>query len=468
MGLYLDNLLDIWGKPFNNNLTDLHIPLGRVSTDSRKLTRGDFFVPLIGERYDGHAFLDLVFAKQAQAAVISAKNTFPIPKGLIHWIVEDTLQFYQDLALLYRNSLTTPIVAVTGSVGKTTTRQLIHSALLPLGEILSTRENHNNDIGVPSTLLKAGSKHAAVVVEMGMRGLGEIERLSRCSRPDIAVITNIGTAHLSRLGSRQNIALAKCEITSFLNPNGVVIIPYGDNLLDTVLEETWGGKVVRVAIQCDSISSPIFNTSHQCIDGTKCIDHLGLVNRDTWNILYKDLNFKLPLQGTHNAINFMLALAVAHELNVPLNLLEKLKVSLPTGRSRTLSIGGITVMDETYNASPESVIAALDLLATKSGSLYAILGNMYELGPKSIDYHIRIIEHAVKVGLAGLVVCAQGPEALAMFQAGKSLDYIDLVSTPEEAFNSLINRLRSGDHLLLKASRAVCLERILPLLEDYY
>ena len=178
MQITLRQLTSIWGEPVNSNSFDLNLPIGNVSTDSRKLTKGSFFVPLIGENYDGHLYINEAYERGAQAIIVSEKCTLPIPDNLTFWRVKDTLMAFQELALLHRRSLVSPVIAITGSVGKTTTRDIVHSALRSLGPILSTSGNNNNDVGVPLTLLRADSTHFAIVLEMGMRGLGEIERLS--------------------------------------------------------------------------------------------------------------------------------------------------------------------------------------------------------------------------------------------------------------------------------------------------
>ena len=213
MTLRIQQLIDLWGEP-QGAVVNPDQPVGTVCTDSRQLKAGDFFVPLVGERFDGHRFLEQLPALGGQGAVVSLDWTAPLPSGLLHWRVDDTLAAYQQLALLHRRQLGLPLVAVTGSAGKTTTRELIRAVLAPLGAIQASDGNNNNDIGVPLTVLGAGSDHAALVIEMGMRGPGEIARLSRCTEPDVAVITNIGTAHIGRLGSREAIATAKCEITA--------------------------------------------------------------------------------------------------------------------------------------------------------------------------------------------------------------------------------------------------------------
>ena len=250
MTLTLRQLIDVWGAPQGGTF-DSDATLGRVCTDSRQLQTGDFFVPLVGERFDGHRFLDQLPERKVQAAVVNRSWTEPLPPELLHWRVDDTLLAYQQLALLHRRALGKPLVAVTGSAGKTTTRELIRAALKPLGSIVASEGNNNNDVGVPLTVLGATAADAALVIEMGMRGPGEIERLSRSTEPDLAVITNIGTAHIGRLGSREAIAAAKCEITAGLHPKGTVVIPSGDPLLESALAAVWSGRVLRVRLADD-------------------------------------------------------------------------------------------------------------------------------------------------------------------------------------------------------------------------
>lgn len=349
MTLRIQQLIDLWGEP-QGAVVNPDQPVGTVCTDSRHLKAGDFFVPLVGERFDGHRFLEQLPALGGQGAVVSLDWTAPLPSGLLHWRVDDTLAAYQQLALLHRRQLGLPLVAVTGSAGKTTTRELIRAVLAPLGAIQASDGNNNNDIGVPLTVLGAGSDHAALVIEMGMRGPGEIARLSRCTEPDVAVITNIGTAHIGRLGSREAIATAKCEITAALHPQGVVVIPAGDPLLEQALAAVWQGRVLRVRLEDDP-------------DITA--DLIGAVRND--RLLLDEASIPLPLDGRHNARNLLLALAVGSHLGVDPASAAQLQVHIPGGRNRRLQQGGLTLLDETYNASPEAVLAALDLLADQPG-----------------------------------------------------------------------------------------------------
>ena len=455
--LHVADLIALWGSPGCAQPLpqgpaglDPALPLGELCTDSRQLAPGQLFVPLVGEHFDGHRFLEQAAAAGAQAALVQRDRASLVPSGLWHWLVDDSLDAYQQVAMLHRRQLAASVVAVTGSAGKTTTRELIRAALAPLGPVLASSGNENNDIGVPLTLLKADAGHRAVVVEMGMRGPGEIDRLSRTAEPDLAVITNIGTAHIGRLGSREAIAAAKCEITTRLRPDGLVVIPAGDPLLETALACVWSGRICRVALHEDP--------------GAERADLVGHHDPQRRCLALEGRQLALPLEGRHNARNLLLAVAVARQLGVPLEQLDDLRVDVPGGRNRRLQQGGLTVLDETYNASPEAVLAALDLLAAQPGRRFAVLGTMLELGERSVALHRSVAERAVERGLDGLVVVSQGAEAEAMAAAAAGLPRLAVVEQPEAAAAPLADWLRQGDVLLLKASRGVALERLLPLL----
>ena len=447
--LQVADLISLWGQPLGGQI-DPAAALGPISTDSRQLAGGQLFIPLVGERFDGHGFLEQALRCGAQAALVQRDRADQVPDGLPCWMVDDTLNAYQQVALLHRRRLHAAVVAVTGSAGKTTTRELIRAALAPLGPVVASSGNENNDIGVPLTLLKADAATSAVVVEMGMRGLGEIDRLSRTAAPAVAVITNIGTAHIGRLGSREAIATAKCEITSQLAPDGVVVIPAGDPLLDAALARVWGGRTLRVALGDDP--------------GADAADLRGDWLPDRELLLVDGEALRLPLEGRHNARNLLLAVAVARHLGVPLSQLLQLEVAVPGGRNRRLQQGGLTVLDETYNASPEAVLAALDLLASQPGRRFAVLGTMLELGDRSVELHRAVADRAVQRGLDGLVVVSGGAEAEAMAAAAAALPRLAVVDSPEQAADPLSSWLQPGDVVLLKASRGVALERLLPLL----
>ena len=476
MALQTTDLQTLFGSPLAGTAASQLEPAPlSLCTDSRRLQAGQLFIPLVGDSFDGHRFVPAAIKAGAAAVLCNAASlatggaldqqslhALADQHGCALWSVEDTLDAYQQLASLARQRRNTPVVAVTGSAGKTTTRELIRAALAPLGPIWASSGNENNDIGVPLTLLGAGPEHRAVVVEMGMRGLGEIERLSRCAQPDVAVITNIGTAHIGRLGSREAIATAKCEITAQLRPDGLVVIPAGDPLLDRALGQVWSGRVLRVALEGDPLAAgaaaPNWQASlHSELDADGCSSREGLELEPGWRI-------QLPLPGRHNARNLLLALAVARELGVPSESLTTLTVDVPGGRSRRVQHGGLTLLDETYNASPEAVLAALELLAAEPGRRFAVLGTMLELGEQSLLQHRRVATRAAELGLDGLVIVNADAEGLAMAEAAANLPRVIVVHTPQQAAEPLSQWLRAGDALLLKASRGVALEQVIPLL----
>ena len=465
MALHLGQLQQLWGPPVTGPLTpaqaSIELEPQAICTDSRQLAAGQLFVPLVGERFDGHAFLPAALEAGAVALLAQAEQLPPAALGALAgsvplWLVPDTLLAYQQLACLWRRQLPAGVVAVTGSAGKTTTRDLIRAALAPLGEVGASSGTENHDVGVPLTLLKATPDQAAVVVEMGMRGLGEIERLSRCACPDVAVITNIGTAHIGRLGSREAIATAKCEISAGLRPDGVVVIPAGDPLLDGALARVWAGRVVRIALAGEGHEAQA--------DWVGQLDRAGGILKLAGEEL-AGVEVAMPLEGVHHARNLLLALAVARELGLEPARWQPLEVTLPGGRSRRLELGGVRLLDETYNASPEAVLASLDLLARQPGRRFAVLGTMLELGDQSLALHREVAARALSLGLDGLVVVDGGPEGEAMLAAAQGLARLERVDTPAEAAEPLGQWLEPGDVLLLKASRGVALEQLIPLLQ---
>jgi UDP-N-acetylmuramoyl-tripeptide--D-alanyl-D-alanine ligase len=313
----------------------------------------------------------------------------------------------------------------------------------------------------------------------------------------VAVITNIGTAHIGRLGSREAIATAKCEISAALRPDGLVVIPAGDSLLEAALAACWSGRVQRVALADDELapgtpppdlvgrlvaSSPASDGDSERPEAERldaehlAPEHLATERQAAERLAPERLEVEglppisLPLAGRHNARNLLLALAVALELGVAPAALSDLAVEVPGGRNRRLQLGGVTVLDETYNASPEAMLAALDLLAVQplavGAARYAVLGTMLELGESSLALHRRVAERARNLGLDGLVIVDGGGEGAAMLEAAAGLERLLRVARPEEALEPLLGWLRPGDALLLKASRGVALERLLPLLQE--
>ena len=464
MDIIFKDLIKLWGMPVNQENINLDLPIGIISTDTRTIKKGNFFVPLIGNRFDGHDYLKMAMDIGIQAAIVSEKFKGLVPTGLLHWVVPDTLYAYQQIASLHRRKLNLPVVAVTGSVGKTTTRELIRVVLSSLGEIISSRENENNDVGVTKTLLRGSKRAAAYVLEMGMRGFGQIERLSQVAEPDIAVITNVGQAHIGILGSRENIAKAKSEITSHLRSDGVVIIPFGDSHLEKALKVKWSGRIIRVAIEDFSLNWLGCNDGFGARDFEP--DYISQIDMQNNLMSFEGRKFKLPLEGKHNAMNFLMALTVATEMGLSIENLDTSNINMPMGRNKLIDCGKYLVLDETYNASPESVMASLDLLVSKPGRHFAVLGTMLELGSKSISLHKKVFQRAVELGLTGIVFVSCGEESNIVKTIIKELPNHDVVETSKEAAISLLPWLSPGDNILIKGSRKLELEKILPYLQN--
>ncbi len=421
--------------PVNFDSDRLTLPVQGVSTDTRSLSAGDVFVALRGDRFDGHAFVAAAIAQGAVAAIVD----HPVAADLPLLVVPDTLQAYQAIAHRWRQQFAIPVIAVTGSVGKTTTKELIATVLGTQGRVLKTQANYNNEIGVPKTLLELNDEHDFAVIEMGMRAAGEIALLTQIACPDLAVITNVGTAHIGRLGSEAAIAQAKCELLAELPPGGIAVLNHDNSLLLSTAAQVWSGQTLTYGLDGGDL-------------------HGQLLDPET--LFVAGLKLPLPLPGRHNALNYLAALAVAKLLNLdwtPLTL--GLQVELPQGRSRRWDLAGdVVILDETYNAGLESMLAAIDLLAQTPGTRHiAVLGTMKELGDRSPDLHRRVGQAVFQQQFDRLLILADPLESAAMAEAAGAIaePYTDV----EAVVDRLLELVQPGDRLLFKASRAVGLDR---------
>lgn len=423
------------------NLADAEAALaGEMTTDTRTLQPGAVFVALRGEKFDGHAFVEVAAERGAIAAIVDTQfSTAAIDLPLLQ--VADTLQAYQTIARWWRDQFTLPVIAVTGSVGKTTTKELIAAVLSLQGNVHKSQANYNNEIGVPRTLLELGPEHDYAVVEMGMRGPGEIALLTQIARPTIAVITNVGTAHIGRLGSEVAIAQAKCELLAEMPPTGVAVLNHDNPLLLKTAETVWQGQTLTYGLHGGDVQ------------GT-C--------KDMETLQVEEWSFPLPLPGQHNALNYLAALTVAKSLGIDWSLLEKgLTVQLPAGRARRYELpNDVVILDETYNAGLESMLAALNLLAETPGKRrIAVLGTMKELGDRSPEFHHHVGAAVQQLQLDGLLILADAVESAAMAAGAAPLKAEQFTS-----HGAVVERLKTlvqpGDRLLFKASRAVGLDQV--------
>ncbi len=422
------------------NLSDQLLVTAAVglTTDTRTLEPGSVFLALQGENFDGHQFVSAAMAQGAIAAITSQ----PLPGDFPQLVVPDTLAAYQALGRWWRQQFAIPVIAITGSVGKTTTKELIAAVLTRLSgqPILKTQANYNNEIGVPKTLLELGPEHAYAVIEMGMRGPGEIACLTRIANPDLAVITNVGTAHIGRLGSREAIAQAKCELLAEMSATGYAILNADNPLLLATAERVWRGNGLTY----------------------------GLTQGDLQGVLQGQIlevagmHFPLPLPGEHNALNYLAALAVAQHLGLDwLPLTQGLTVNLPSGRAQRYVLpNDVVILDETYNAGPESMEAALKLLAQTPGQRrIAVLGPMRELGAYSLDLHTQLGRTVSQLNLDGLFILGTDAESTAI-AAGAAPMCAPQFATQAALVAQLKEVVAAGDRLLFKASHSVGLSSV--------
>jgi UDP-N-acetylmuramoyl-tripeptide--D-alanyl-D-alanine ligase len=449
----LRQLIHVLGAATQNLADDTLMATG-ITTDSRNVQAGEVFLALRGEKFDGHDFVPRAInthnstgsPQGAIAAIVD--EAFP-PSDLPLIIVKDTLQAYQTIGQWWRNQFTIPVIAITGSVGKTTTKEIIAAVLSNYGRVLKTQANYNNEIGVPKTLLELGEEHDFAVVEMGMRARGEIALLSQIARPDIAVITNVGTAHIGRLGSREAIAQAKCELLAEMPHDSVAILNHDNPLLIETAATVWHGKTITYGLLGGDVQG------HLIEDGAND-------GGDTARMNCGDFTFELPLPGEHNALNFLAALGVAQALNLDWSKLTSgLSVDLPGGRARRFELSkDVVILDETYNAGLESMMASLRLLAQTPGKRkIAVLGTMKELGEWSIAYHRQVGEQVRALNLDGLLILADQAEAEALSAGAMPLPS-ELFTTHAAVVDRLREIVQPGDRLLFKASRAVGLDQV--------
>jgi UDP-N-acetylmuramoyl-tripeptide--D-alanyl-D-alanine ligase len=411
-----------------------------ITTDTRSLQPGHLFLALRGEKFDGHDFAHVAIEKGAIAVITDRRQETQL-NGVPQLQVENTLQAYQQIARWWRDQFNIPVIAVTGSVGKTTTKELIAAVLSSQGNVLKTQANYNNEIGVPKTLLELGPEHDYAVIEMAMRGSGQIAELTQIAHPTVGVITNVGTAHIGLLGSEEAIAKAKCELLVEMPNTSIAVLNHDNQRLMNTAATVWQGQTLSYGLEGGDLYGRLIDPETLELEG---------------------MQFPLPLAGRHNALNYLAALAVAKLLKVdwaPLS--QGLEVELPSGRSQRYELpNDIVILDETYNAGLESMLAALHLLAQTPGKRHiAVLGTMKELGERSPEFHQRVGKTAQELDLNALLILIDDLEAQAIATGAAPL-----VSECFSSHNAVVQRLlelvQPGDRLLFKASRSVGLDRI--------
>lgn len=436
----LDTLRAVLDAEVSPSLKDraAEITVSGITTDTRTIQSGELFVALEGEKFNGHDFVAQAVGKGAFAAVV--RQGVMSDENLPLLQVSDTQRAYQSLGRWWRQQCAIPVVAITGSVGKTTTKELVAGALSQFGSVLKTQKNFNNEIGVPKTLLELEKTHDYAVVEMGMRGLEEIAELAQIAEPTVGLITNVGTAHIGRLGSREAIAQAKCELLRELPADSTAVLNHDNALLMMTAAKFWSGKQITYGLEGGDVRG----------------EYLGDV------VAVDGLQIPLPLPGKHNALNLLSAIATLQALNLDWRRLAAgFTVAMPAGRSKFHTLpNDIVLLDETYNAGAEAMVAALQLLAEqKAERRIAVLGTMKELGEQSVLLHRHIGEAVAQKGIDKLLILADPAEAAAMAEGAGEVESEQFGSHEALAIR-LKEMMQKGDRILFKASRSVEMDKV--------
>lgn len=442
-----------------------------VVIDSRKIEPDGVFIATKGERADGHDFIPAVAEKGALGIVCEKE---PKNSTIPYILVEDSFQALKRLAAFYREGLSLPVVGITGSVGKTSTKEMIAGVLSQGFFVLKTEGNFNNEIGLPLTVLQIREEHTAAVLEMGISDFEEMHRLSKIGRPDICVITNIGQCHLENLKSREGVLKAKTEMLDYMNPKGSIFVNGDDDMLCHVSGKEKGklgaehpfsyqdkkDAVVHFGLKPENeiYASEVRSKG---LLGLHAVIHMG----------HSVFPVEISIPGEHMIYNALAAAAVGNALGLmPKQIKEGIaKVQAAGGRSHVISLPSYTLIDDCYNANPVSMKAALSLLSAALGRKVAILGDMFELGEKEKELHKEVGSYAVKSG-AEVLICV-GALSKEMYRAaseenkdgGCELYYFEDRDT---MLRKLPEILKRGDNILIKASHGMAFQEVVKQLQE--
>ena len=423
-----------------------------ICTDTRTVRPGDLFVALRGERFDGHDFIAQAIKQGATGVLIDRTDRDVTVEGAVI-LVGDTLQALQKLATFHRRRFTIPIIAITGSNGKTTTKDITAAVLASRFRVLKTEGNFNNEIGLPLTLLKLTDAHEVAVIEMGMRDLGEIDELTRIGEPTAGIITNVGETHIELLGSLGNIAKAKGELVEAIGEAGFVVLN-GDDPYVREMRHKAKGKVICYGIE------------PKCHVRATQIRTEGLATSLVCCCFGKEFPVVLPAIGRHNVYNALAAIAAGWELGLTIEEIQAglLAFQPSSMRQHIEKIGEYIVINDAYNASPLSMASALDTLQqVAQGRAVAVLGDMLELGDIATMAHRRIGQTAAASGVE--LVITVGPLARHIAEAASEAGVPKAVACDdhEQAWQQLSHLLKPGDTILVKGSRGMKMEQIVKM-----
>ena len=429
-----------------------------IERDSRVVSDGKMFIALVGENFDGNNFAEKAVENGAAGVIVSRRmelNTNVV-------LVDDTKKALGRIATYYRKKFNIPFVGITGSVGKTTTKDMIACVLNYKYNVLSTAGNFNNEIGLPLTLFKLNEMHEIGVTEMGMSGFGEIDNLSKMVEPDCGVFTNIGLSHVEKLGSRENILKAKTEMLNNLKKDGYVVLSGDDDMLIT-LKDNLKFEHIYYGIEnkeCDVFADNIVQSGN---------------NETSFDVSYGDekISMTIPVLGEHNVKNALAAICVAKRFGIALEEVKEALKKFTPGKMRQniIELKGITVINDCYNASPSSVEAGLKILNQigKSGRKIAILGDMLEMGELSELAHKAVGEYVVNNKVDYLITVGERSKDIAKGAISQGFDSKDISSfdTNQEVKDFVDGLLKKDDIVLVKASRGMKLEEIVEHIVEF-
>ena len=423
-----------------------------VSTDSRKVVEGEIFFPLIGEQHDAHEFIPQALEMGCRTLVVSRMPGVRMDGRLNVILVNDTTKALQDLAAYYLSLFSMIKVGVTGSTGKTTTKEMLYWIFSEKYKTARNIGNLNNHIGLPLTVLSMPEYTEAGIFEMGMSELGEIDLLAGLVRPDVGVITNIGISHIENLGSRENILKAKLEITNYFTPEGILVVNEDSDFLSR--EDVKGNYQVVTTGETGRSNFILSGITDYGEDGVEfTIEHKKEMQ-----------SFRLNVPGRHNAYNGSLAVAAAVSCGITMAEAASglLKLAITDKRLSIKGKNGMKIIDDTYNASPDSMKAAIDVLtATKGFRKIAILADMLELGENSPEFHAEVGRYAADSSVDLLI--AVGTRAKQIAAAAKGIlgdGKVRYYETKELLIDDIGSMISSGDVILLKGSRGMAMDQV--------
>ena len=426
---------------------DLSRQVSNVVIDSRKAGKDSLFIAIKGARVDGHSFIPQVM-KEGALCSISEQDLGEVEYPYIQ--VSSCEQALKDIAEHYRRSLDIKVVGISGSVGKTSTKEMIASVLAQKYSVLKTEGNFNNEIGLPLTVFNIREEHQIAVLEMGISDFGEMTRLAKIARPDICVFTNIGVAHIESLGSRDGILKAKTEMIDYMNPDGSVILNGDDDKL-------------RCFTPQNGISPVYFGLDSTCPFHAEQIISKGLKGTDAHFVTpLSEFDVHISIPGKHMIYNALAAAAVGYALGMKdEEIAEGIRKNVPiAGRNNLIEGKRYTVIDDCYNANPASMNSSLDVLAYADTRKVAILGDMFELGAKEKEMHYNVGRHAAENGINVLVCIGElSAETARGARESSAVHGMDMeiyyFHTKGEFFENADNILREKDTILVKASHGM-------------